>query len=184
MKRGSTTLEKSARSVFVGNINYDVTEDQIKQLFVKVGEVIGFRLMYDRETGRSKGFGFCEFIDQEMAASAIRIFNGYDFNGRPLRVDSAAGSERNVEEAKQIQAATQDSIPHHFEEPLYGKEPEPGKAAEAIDKIVATISPEQMLELMGQMKRSLFVNPVQTRHLLMENPQLAYALSRVIYYNV
>lgn len=54
--------------------------------------------MHDRDTGRPKGFGFCEFNDPQTAATAIRIFNGHELNGRPLRVDSAASSERNMEE--------------------------------------------------------------------------------------
>ncbi|KAI6191636.1 RRM domain-containing protein [Aphelenchoides bicaudatus] len=179
MQKGSTTFERSARSVFVGNISYDVTEEQIKQVFSKVGQIVHFRLVHDRDTGRPKGFGFCEFNDASTAAAAIRLFNGHDLNGRPLRVDSAASSERNMEEAQQIQAAAQsirEPAPRPVEENPYGKEPEPGKATEAIAKAVAAMPPEQMFELMKQMKQNVITNPVPTRHLLMENPQLAYAL--------
>ena len=52
------------------------------------------RLVFDRETGKPKGYGFCEYKDQETALSAIRNLNGYELNGRALRVDSAA-SEKN-----------------------------------------------------------------------------------------
>ncbi|KAI6244111.1 BMA-CPF-2, isoform b [Aphelenchoides fujianensis] len=154
-----STLEKSARSVFVGNISYDVTEEQIRQLF-------------------SQGFGFCEFADTAAAEMAIRNFNGHELKGRPLRVDSAASSDRNMEEAHQLQVAqTAKELPlHAVEEALYGKEPEPGKAPEAIAKTVSTLPPEQMFELMKQMKKSVTTNPIHTRQLLMENPQLAYAL--------
>lgn len=82
----------------VGNISYDVTEEQIRQVFSRAGQVVNFRLVHDRDTGRPKGFGFCEFTDPATAATAIRIFNGHELNGRPLRVDSAASSERNMEE--------------------------------------------------------------------------------------
>ena len=57
------------------------------------------RLVFDRETGKPKGYGFCEYKDQETALSAIRNLNGYELNGRALRVDSAA-SEKNREEMK------------------------------------------------------------------------------------
>lgn len=60
---------------------------------------IGFRLVFDRETGKPKGYGFCEYKDQETALSAMRNLNGYELNGRALRVDSAA-SEKNREEMK------------------------------------------------------------------------------------
>lgn len=58
--------------VFVGNIPYDVTEEQIVDIMKGVGPVVSFRLMFDRETGRSKGFGFCEYTDVETASSALR----------------------------------------------------------------------------------------------------------------
>jgi cleavage stimulation factor subunit 2 len=86
--------------LLVGNISYDVTEDQIKNVFSRVGTIVHFRLVHDRDTGRPKGFGFCEFIDVPTAEAAIRNFNGFELNGRPLRVDSAASSERNVEEVE------------------------------------------------------------------------------------
>lgn len=58
-----------------------------------------YRLVFDRETGKPKGYGFCEYKDQETALSAMRNLNGYELNGRALRVDSAA-SEKNREEMK------------------------------------------------------------------------------------
>ena len=60
---------------------------------------LGFRLVYDRETGKPKGYGFCEYQDQETALSAMRNLNGREFSGRALRVDNAA-SEKNKEELK------------------------------------------------------------------------------------
>ena len=53
--------EKAARSVFVGNIPYEATEEQIRDIFNEVGVVLSFRLVYDRETGKPKGYGFCEY---------------------------------------------------------------------------------------------------------------------------
>ena len=57
------------------------------------------RLVYDRETGKPKGYGFCEYQDVETAQSAMRNLNNHDFNGRPLRVGVAAG-EQSKEEGK------------------------------------------------------------------------------------
>merc|ERR1712071_321577 len=76
-------------SVFVGNIPYGVTEDQLKDIFGEACSVVSFRIVHDRETGRSKGFGFCEYQDPSSAAAAMRDLNGYEINGRTLRVDSA-----------------------------------------------------------------------------------------------
>lgn len=61
--------------------------------------VLVCRLVYDRETGKPKGYGFCEYQDQETALSAMRNLNGREFSGRALRVDNAA-SEKNKEELK------------------------------------------------------------------------------------
>ena len=54
---------RNGRSVFVGNIPYDATEEHLRDLFAEVGEVVSFRLMMDRDTARPKGFGFCEYKD-------------------------------------------------------------------------------------------------------------------------
>ena len=62
------------------------------------------RLVYDRETGKPKGYGFCEYTDQETAMSAMRNLNNHDFNGRPLRVGYAAG-ESSKDEMKGMQQA-------------------------------------------------------------------------------
>ncbi len=59
--------------------------------------ILFFRLVYDRETGKPKGYGFCEYQDVETAQSAMRNLNNHDFNGRPLRVGVAAGEQTKDE---------------------------------------------------------------------------------------
>ncbi|XP_076445699.1 cleavage stimulation factor subunit 2-like [Babylonia areolata] len=165
----ATAGERASRSVFVGNIPYDATEEQLKTIFNQVGQVTSFRLVYDRETGKPKGYGFCEYTDQETAMSAMRNLNNYDFNGRPLRVGYAAGE--NKDEMKGIQPAGAMVI-----ESPFGEAVEPEKAPEAISKAVASLPPEQMFELMKQMKLCIQNNPNEARNMLLQNPQLAYAL--------
>lgn len=75
--------------LFIGNLPFSATEDDIKTLFSEVGTVEEVRLINDRETGRSKGFGFITFAEEQMAKAAIEKFNGHEFQGRPLRVDRA-----------------------------------------------------------------------------------------------
>ncbi|XP_073280835.1 cleavage stimulating factor 64-like isoform X1 [Primulina huaijiensis] len=89
------------RCVFVGNIPYDATEEQLIQLCEEVGPVVSFRLVTDRETGKPKGYGFCEYKDEETALSARRNLQGYEINGRQLRVDFAENdknADRNREQ--------------------------------------------------------------------------------------
>ena len=132
------------------------------------------RLVYDRETGKPKGYGFCEYKDQETALSAMRTLNGHELNGRTLRVDNAA-NERTKEEIRNLQS----SLGGTFESP-YGPEVDPEKAPEAISKAVASLPPEQMFELAKQMKQCIQTNPNEARNMLLQNPQLSYALLQAL----
>uniref|UniRef100_A0A453HHZ0 RRM domain-containing protein n=1 Tax=Aegilops tauschii subsp. strangulata TaxID=200361 RepID=A0A453HHZ0_AEGTS len=97
------------RCVFVGNIPYDATEEQLVQICEEVGPVVSFRLVVDKETGKPKGYGFCEYKDEETALSARRNLQGHDVNGRQLRVDFAENgrnTDRNREKVEDPQSIT------------------------------------------------------------------------------
>ncbi|KAM4585933.1 cleavage stimulation factor subunit 2 isoform 1-T1 [Fundulus diaphanus] len=162
-------VDRSLRSVFVGNIPYEATEEQLKDIFSEAGLVVSFRLVYDRETGKPKGYGFCEYQDQETALSAMRNLNGREFSGRALRVDNAA-SEKNKEELKSLGTGAP------IIESPYGDSVLPEEAPESISRAVASLPPEQMFELMKQMKLCVQNSPQEARNMLLQNPQLAYAL--------
>ncbi|XP_053735952.1 cleavage stimulation factor subunit 2 isoform X1 [Synchiropus splendidus] len=162
-------VDRSLRSVFVGNIPYEATEEQLKDIFSEAGLVVSFRLVYDRETGKPKGYGFCEYQDQETALSAMRNLNGREFSGRALRVDNAA-SEKNKEELKSLGTGAP------IIESPYGDNVQPEEAPESISRAVASLPPEQMFELMKQMKLCVQNSPQEARNMLLQNPQLAYAL--------
>lgn len=78
-----------AKKLYVGNLSYDVTEDELHQLFSQCGQVSHARIVKDKDTGRSKGFGFVEMPDDREAEQAIMRMKGHDLRGRPLRVDEA-----------------------------------------------------------------------------------------------
>ena len=81
--------------IYVGNLPYDTADTDLRELFEAHGTVTSARVITDRETGRSKGFGFVEIPDQTEAQKAIDSLNGTDLNGRPLRVNESQPKPRN-----------------------------------------------------------------------------------------
>lgn len=77
-----------AKSIYVGNLPWSTSEEQLKQLFQEAGTVLSVKLINDRETGKPKGFGFVEMEDNE-ALAAIEKFNGSEYGGRTLKVNEA-----------------------------------------------------------------------------------------------
>jgi RNA recognition motif-containing protein len=75
--------------VFVGNLNYDVTREELLEAFGAAGKVVDAKVPTDRETGRPRGFAFVEFEDEEAAQKSISLLNGKDLKGRALRVNEA-----------------------------------------------------------------------------------------------
>jgi len=75
--------------VFVGNLSFEVTRDELIEAFVAAGKVVDAKVPTDRETGRPRGFAFVEFADDEAAQRSISLMNGKLLKGRPLRVNEA-----------------------------------------------------------------------------------------------
>lgn len=153
--------------------------------------------MFDRESGKPKGYGFCEYKDQETALSAMRNLNGYEIGGRTLRVDNACTEKSRMEMQQLLQGrifnwnrfgvdlnafceCNDDNTIATFTGPQvenpYGEHCDAEHSPEIITKTVASLPPEQMYEVMKQMKTCIVNNPNETRQMLLLNPQLAYAL--------
>jgi len=77
-----------AKKIFVGNLPFSTTSEELKEVFAAYGEVISANVVTDRATGRSRGFGFVE-MESAGADAAIGALNGKEMGGRPLRVDQA-----------------------------------------------------------------------------------------------
>ena len=75
--------------IYVGNLSYDVAEDDLRQAFSEFGEVKSVNLLTDKQTGESKGFGFVEMAEVSEGQAAIKEMNGKEFMGRELKVDQA-----------------------------------------------------------------------------------------------
>jgi RNA recognition motif-containing protein len=79
--------------LYVGNLSFNTTSDDLRDYFSQAGEVKSASVVEDRDTGRSRGFGFVEMATQEGATAAIEQFNGRDFGGRNLTVNEAKPRE-------------------------------------------------------------------------------------------
>ncbi|OTB02310.1 hypothetical protein M426DRAFT_322735 [Hypoxylon sp. CI-4A] len=182
-----------SRVVFVGNIPYGLSEEQIGDIFSTAGKVLNFRLVYDRDTGRPKGFGFAEYPDADSAASAVRNLNDYEIMGRKLRVDYSTegrvdGDDSNSSSTNIGQMtngashAAPQSAPTGSLPPLpTGKELPPGvSATDAISRTLNTLPPSQLLDILAQMKSLATADPARATELLQAAPQLSYAIFQAL----
>ncbi len=76
-------------NIYIGNMSFETTEDQLRQAFEGYGEVSTVRVITDRESGKAKGFAFVEMSANDEASAAISGLNGQDLNGRALNVNEA-----------------------------------------------------------------------------------------------
>ncbi|NEQ33334.1 MAG: RNA-binding protein [Leptolyngbya sp. SIO4C5] len=81
-------------TVYVGNLSYDVTSEDLEQVFAEYGSVKRVTLPTDRETGRPRGFGFVEMVEESEEGSAIEALDGAEWMGRDLKVNKAKPREK------------------------------------------------------------------------------------------
>lgn len=82
-------------NIFVGNLNYAITEDDMREIFEEYGELTSVKLITDKFTGRSKGFGFVEMANAEEAQKAIEELNGAEVEGRSMVVNESIEKKRD-----------------------------------------------------------------------------------------
>lgn len=83
-------------NIYVGNLPYRMSEDELRDAFGAFGDVVSVKIVKDRMTDRSKGFGFVEMADKSSGEEAIKGMDGKDIGGRPLRVNEARPRENNA----------------------------------------------------------------------------------------
>jgi RNA recognition motif-containing protein len=86
-------MDDSGNRLFVGNMPFQMSRDELSDLFTQAGAVVSVHLPTDRETGRPRGFGFVEMEDPGSLEQAIQMFNGYSVDGRALVVNQARPRE-------------------------------------------------------------------------------------------
>ncbi len=81
--------------LFIGNLPYSTTEEELRNLFSQAGNVTSVSIIKDRDTGRSRGFAFIEMANQADAENAIKMFNSYEMDNRPIKVNIARPREEH-----------------------------------------------------------------------------------------
>lgn len=193
MNRG---IANKACSVFVGNIPYDVDEETLKKVFGTVGPVVSLRLMYDKNTRQPKGFGFCEYRDQETAYAAMRNLNNVEVGGRPLRVDWADHELKSTEGVLRAPGrSTADIVKHsrvadlrlqEFIDKISSVETAEELSSEAITHceiggIVNTLSSSQMVSLVGHMLGVIAQGGDVGKQFLTAHPHVSLALMQMCF---
>jgi len=170
----------------------DLTEEQVKDILSTAGTVTKFRLMMNPETGKPKGYGFADFADADAAASAVRNLNDYEIMGRKIRVDWPHNNEKDsvpTDYPQDSQPMMQD--PSQQMQQIPGSAPLPPlppgvevppnfDCPNAISHTLASLPPNQLLDVLTQMKSLAVADPARATELLRQAPQLAYAIFQAL----
>lgn len=158
------------RTVFVGNIAFDVSEDELRSLLSTCDQVHSIRLVTDRDSGKRKGFGFVEFNTSAGAAMAVRNFNDYEVRGRSMRVSLAEQDTRTSEPAPSRKRKVGGGIPAVPMLP-------PSLDGAQIMKL----SDAQLWEIVSQMKGVIEQDAEQAFRMLVASPAVGLAILKAQY---
>lgn len=84
-------------NIYVGNLSYDLTEKDLQQAFEAYGQVVSSKVVIDKYSGKSRGFGFVEMVDREAGQSAIKGLDGQVLKGRPVKVSEARPQKKGIQ---------------------------------------------------------------------------------------
>ncbi|KAI7832936.1 hypothetical protein BX661DRAFT_178824 [Kickxella alabastrina] len=156
--------------VFLGNVAYDTTEEQLRQMLELAGPVIDIRLVFDPNTSRARGFGFCQYADTNIAASAIKNLNDSLVDGRNIKIGYA--DRDRIRAYLGTDGLSLRNTPKSTQrEPMGG----PGGVDKARE-IVSQLSSDMRMELIAQYRAYADVNTTKAKQELTKNPGLAWAV--------
>ncbi len=189
--------QQAKNDVFVGNLAFNTTEEQLYQIFSEIGRVVKVRMVNDLETGKPRGFAFVEFEDPQAALAAIRNMNEYELNGRPLRVNfsnsshleslanklgmdmsssnTAASSATMSQIQQQQQQQQQQQLQQHSRKGDGGMESSYGGST-AIADALRGLNKAEIYDILSQFKSIADKDPDEARKLLCAHPQLPEAV--------
>ncbi|KAH3687339.1 hypothetical protein WICPIJ_001683 [Wickerhamomyces pijperi] len=179
-------MERKARKyIYIGSIPYDQTEQQVLEIANTIGPVVNMKMMFDKETGKSKGYAFIEYKDVETASSAVRNLNNYTIGNRQLKCDFSTensltgngnnyGSSNSNSNNSHIHSnKKRDQLP-----PLpTGVTLGPGENYQAsIAQSLRSLDSHRLNTLIQDSIQASRSNPRLMKQLLQQCPQLAYAI--------
>lgn len=140
-------------TIFVGNIDFDIPEEKIVKELSAVGKIVNFRMMYDRTTERSKGYGFAEYENSIIAETAVQTLR-FSFNGRPVKINYA-GNDTPVRPKIEVKENID---------------------VEDIAKVIKNMEEENLKKVILFLKRMAIDQPEKLKSILNDNKQLVVAL--------
>lgn len=177
--------------IFVGNLAFATTEEQLHTIFSEIGRVVRVRMVCDIETGKPRGFAFVEFEDPQAALSAIRNMNEYEINGRKLRVNfsnsshletlaNQLGMDLSSTGAGGGGGNTADINNNALSHAMGGGGDGSGGGGAAGSRAVAmalkSMNKGEMYDVIAKLKELADTNPDEARRLLTQHPQLPEAI--------
>ncbi|GAV55667.1 hypothetical protein ZYGR_0AY00590 [Zygosaccharomyces rouxii] len=188
MNRTAGGQHLPSRVVYLGSIPYDQTEEQILDLCSNVGPVTNLKMMFDPQTGKSKGYAFVEYKDLESSASAVRNLNGYQFGSRLLKCGYATGTDmenndnnnnnnnhHNMEDSTSLKFAR---LPAGVDVNINMTTP-----AMMISSELAKRNADEQQGLLRNLQDWTRKNPEDAVDLLRECPQLSFVIAEILLTN-
>jgi cleavage stimulation factor subunit 2 len=164
-----------------------VTDEEVVEILNRVGHVVSYRALTDKDTGKPRGYAFAEYSDADAAASAVRNLNNFELRQRVLRVDYA--NEKNEKEEGGHMLPSLSSLPPMSSTPAVsnlpplptGRDLDGSPTAEdAISKTLNAIPAPQLLGILKQMQELVVSDPTRAQSLLEQAPQLSYAIFQAL----
>ncbi|KAI8319875.1 RNA-binding domain-containing protein [Martensiomyces pterosporus] len=173
---------RESHIVFVGNVPFDTTEEQLIGILRQAGPVIEFRLVFDRDTGKQRGYGFCEYADAKIASSAVKNLSGTPVSGRPMKLDFADREVVRRQFGTDGLSLSGGSGGMSANREAFNNSAHVSQTANApvgpeqVRQVMEELTEQQKTELVAQFKTFAQRNLRVARTELVENPALAHAL--------
>lgn len=167
-------------AVFVGNIPYDASEEELREIFGQAGPILQFHIVMDRDTGNIKGYGFCEYRDSETALCAMRNLNNVQYNGRNLRVDWSNVEMRDGAATTFNAKLGQPQVSSRRTAAVEGQSAEAPVQSEIVRAVYA-IPMSQLVLILAAIQTQVKEDPLGARKMLTDDPSLAYAMQTALH---